>query len=967
MLGEFSLGSALIALPEERDPQWRADAAARLGAAAEEIEEADLRNWVQEAAADQQLLEFLGFVFHHSPFLSDCALRDLAFLRELLRQGPDTCFTRLVARMKDELSQLRDRDLLMRELRIARRCVALLTGIADIAGHWPLDRVTYALSDFADGALSATLSHLLRHAADAGEIMLADPQFPEDQCGYVALAMGKHGGRELNYSSDIDLIILYEPALIDYRGRRSHQQFVVRLTQQLIAIMQEMTADGYVCRVDLNLRPDPGATPVAVSLAAAQTYYRHRGENWERAAMIKARPAAGDLGLGRQFLDDLSPFIWRQAMDFWLLQDMRAMKRRINAHKGGGEIAALGHNVKLGRGGIREVEFYAQTQQLIYGGVDPYLRCARTVEALTTLAEAGHTSEKAADDLTESYEFLRRLEHRLQMIDDRQTQTMPADDTGFRHVARFMAFDDVDAFTTTLLESLSRVELHYSRLFEDASGADAQAAGWAFATEMPDDRTAGSIGSLGFEDIGDTYRILRRWHQSGFRLSRNERAQATLRDLIPDMAQAAARLPDPKAALEALEAFLSRLSSGLQFLSMISAHPSLLKLAFEILTLAPALAKELTHRNERLQMAIAPGFFDRLPDVRVMRTECAGIVREAEDIQQAIERIGAWSQDHRFQVAVRLLRHGIDAHDAGLTLSDLADTVVEQASRLISDRMQGGGASPIDRLAVAAIGAWGSRDLTPGAPVELLFIHRDSAGMEPSVGMAARRIATLCTAQTTNGRLCDMEATTPLWGAAGPLVTPLDALVGHLRDGASAEQLIAITGLRVVFGPPELRAHIDEAVRNLLSSRRAADALVSHARARVGDLEGLGNATASDDFSRCGQMRRTLDEAVRALQLRYAQAISEVLTPSITLALAALARHGFVDEATVRDALDTRHRLLQVETMRSLRFGHGDHALTPATIDSELLLAAGTADIAGFNSLLGDGVSLLRAISDRYL
>jgi len=198
--------------------------------------------------------------------------------------------------------------------------------------------------------------------------------------------------------------------------------------------MQEMTADGYVCRVDLNLRPDPGATPLAVSIAAARTYYRHRGENWERAAMIKARPAAGDLGLGRQFLDDLAPFIWREAMDFWLLQDMRAMKRRINAHKGGGEIAAAGHNIKLGRGGIREVEFYAQTQQLIYGGLDPYLRCARTVEALTTLAEAGHINEKVADDLTESYEFLRRLEHRLQMIDDQQTQTMPVDNEGIRRV-----------------------------------------------------------------------------------------------------------------------------------------------------------------------------------------------------------------------------------------------------------------------------------------------------------------------------------------------------------------------------------------------------------------------------------------------------------------------------------------------------------------------------------------------------
>ena len=496
-MSEFSLSSALIALPEQRDPQWLEDAAEQIRACAADLDDAALRTWAESAAADRRLLDFVGFVFRHSPFLSQCTLHDPAFLRDILEQGPDTCFTRLIARMKDELARVRDRDLLMRELRITRRRVALLTGIADIAGHWPLDKVTQALSDFADGALSATISHLLLEAAEAGEIILADPHFPEDQCGYVALAMGKHGGRELNYSSDIDLIILYEPAQIDYRGGRSHQQFAVRLTRQLIAILQEMTADGHVCRVDLNLRPDPGATPVAVGCAAAQAYYRNRGENWERAAMIKARPAAGDLDLGRQFLDGLGPFIWREAMDFWLLQDMCAMKRRINAHKGGSQIAAAGHNIKLGRGGIREIEFYAQTQQLIYGGLDPYLRCERTVEALTTLAEAGHIDEKVADDLTESYEFLRRLEHRLQMIDDQQTQTMPVDHEGIRQVARFMAFDDVDDFTTTLLESLARVELHYRRLFENAPDDDGRAAGWTFAPETPDERTVAAIAGVG--------------------------------------------------------------------------------------------------------------------------------------------------------------------------------------------------------------------------------------------------------------------------------------------------------------------------------------------------------------------------------------------------------------------------------------------------------------------------------------
>jgi [glutamine synthetase] adenylyltransferase / [glutamine synthetase]-adenylyl-L-tyrosine phosphorylase len=938
-------------------------AADQLRTAAADLEDAALRTWVETAAADRRFLDFVGFVFRHSPFLSHCALRDLAGLRNVLEQGPDTCLTHLVAHMKDELALLRDRDALMRELRVTRRRVALLTGLADIAGHWPLDRITQALSDFADGALSATISHLLRQAADANEIVLADPYFPEDQCGYVALAMGKHGGRELNYSSDIDLIVIYEPTLIDYRGTRSHQQFVERMTRNLIAIMQEATVDGYVCRVDLNLRPDPGATPLAVSMAAAQKYYRHRGENWERAAMIKARPAAGDLNLGRQFLDDLTPFVWREAMDFWLLQDMRAMKQRINAHKGGGEIAVAGHNVKLGRGGIREIEFYAQTQQLIYGGLDPYLRCARTVEALTTLAEAGHVSESVADELTECYEFLRRLEHRLQMTDDRQTQTMPADDDGVARVASFMAFETVGDFKAALLERLGRVQSHYNRLFETAP--DAHVADWTFALEMPDERMAAAIAALGFADVAGTYRRLSQWHRLGFRPGQDNRTLETLRPLIPGLARAAARMPNPDVALAALESHLSHLRGGLRFFSILSAHPSLLELVLEIVTLAPALADDLARRSERLQMAVAPTFFGLLPDGRMMRAECTDIVHGAYDLQDAIAHIDSWANDYRFQVAANLLQHRIDAHDAGLVLSDLADAVVEQASILIAG-VQNDQAKPLERMAAVAIGAWGSRDLAPAAPIELLFISEDGHAGQ-SAGPLARRIIALCAARSANGHLCDVELARELWGAAGPLVTPLDALVGHVRVNASAEQLMAMMELRVIAGPLKLRSEIESAARDLLSSPVAAQALLAHARALVGELESAGEA-ADHDVSLCARIRAALDATVRALQARHAGADSEVLTPPIAKALGVLARRQLLAPEMARSALDVRHRLRQIEAMWSARFGPdvpGDRKRMQ--VDAELLLAAGIVDGAEWRAFLTEGVMLLRAMRDAHL
>ncbi len=575
--------------------------------------------------------------------------------------------------------------------------------------------------------------------------------------------------------------------------------------------------------------------------------------------------------------------------------------------------------------------------------------------------------EKAADDLTESYDFLRRLEHRLQMIDDQQTQTMPVDDEGVRRVAWFMAFDDVEDFRTALLGCLDRVQSHYSRLFEATPGDDAHAADWVFAAETPDDRTAAAIGMLGFTNVAETFRRLRRWHGIGLRLSRNERAQDMLRQLIPGIARVAARSPDPDAALEALEEFFSRLPSGLRLLSTIHAHPSLLGLVVEIVTLAPELAEELTRRSERLQMAATPGFFSLLPDGRIMRAECADIVRKAGDLQEAIERIDGWAHDYRFQIAVNLLRHGIDAHDAGLTLSDLADVVVEQVGILAADRCRDEQVSPLDRMAAVAIGDWGCRDLSPGAPVEILFIHHDNSA-EPSMCRLARRITALCAARSANGHLCDVEATNELWGAAGPIVTPLDALLGHMCDTASAEQLIAMLELRLIFGPAELRSQICDAVRDLLTSRVVPDALIAHARARIGELDALGSPISTTDFILFERIRRTFDETVRALQLRHAKASSELLTPSITKALAVFAQQRFMDADTVRDALAARHRLRQVEIMRSVRFGGSDqNSRTPFSADSDLLLATGMVDPVELRAFLAEGVALLRAIRDRHL
>ena len=432
------------------------------------LEDAESAHLAHELAADPAGRRLLEAVFGNSPFLTRCVLADVPFFIRLIRHDPESVLSQDMVGLKRELEGCKDRATMMRGLRHAKRRLALVVALADIAGLWPLAQVTEALSSFAETALSLALTHLLSQLAARGELALAHPERPEQDCGYCVLAMGKLGAGELNYSSDIDLIVIFDPAKVDYRGSRSVQEAFVRLTRDLVGLLEERTADGYVFRTDLRLRPDPGAMPVAISYGAAMAYYESMGQNWERAAMIKARPVAGDLALGRELLAELRPFVWRKHLDFWAIQDVHSIKRQINAHRGGGVIAVGGHNLKLGRGGIREIEFFAQTQQLIYGGRDPSLRCPRTIDALAALASAKRINRGAANKLTTAYEFLRRLEHRLQMIEDQQTHSLPKEQSGLMQVATFMGYGTLVAFEKALLGHMRRVEAYYAELFEEA-------------------------------------------------------------------------------------------------------------------------------------------------------------------------------------------------------------------------------------------------------------------------------------------------------------------------------------------------------------------------------------------------------------------------------------------------------------------------------------------------------------------
>ncbi|MEH6548266.1 MAG: bifunctional [glutamine synthetase] adenylyltransferase/[glutamine synthetase]-adenylyl-L-tyrosine phosphorylase, partial [Sneathiella sp.] len=558
-------------------------------------------------------LKILHSIFGNSPYLSHCLQSNIPFFHHLMCEGSDAALSLIYGDLNTKVNPHGDKNEIMSVLRKAKQQIALLTALCDMGHVWPLMQITEVLSDFAGHAVEIACSHLLTAAANKGELVLKNNDDPTKESGLVILGMGKLGANELNYSSDIDLIILFDAEKINYTGRRSLQDCFVKIARGLVQMMQDRTADGYVFRTDLRLRPDPGATPIALSFAGAHVYYESQGQNWERAAMIKVRPIAGDLVAGADFVEFLVPFVWRKSMDFAAIEDIQAIKSQIHAHKGFAEISLAGHNIKIGRGGIREIEFFCQTQQLIEGGRNPQLRTPKTLDTLDQLTILEKITETVRDDLREAYVFLRTLEHRLQMINDEQTQTLPDSQIELDQLGVFMGYDDAGAFRTKLLSTLMCVKGHYDNLFRFEKSPERTAGRLVFTGSDDDPETLKSLLALGFTDVGQLSQTVRDWHHGRYRATRTERAQQMLTSLMPTLLEALGNTSNPDAAFVRFDTFLNKLPGGVQLFSLFKAYPSLLELVAKIMGMAPELADKLAHNPTLLDGVLTTDFLSPLP------------------------------------------------------------------------------------------------------------------------------------------------------------------------------------------------------------------------------------------------------------------------------------------------------------------------------------------------------------------
>ncbi|MFP6741019.1 MAG: bifunctional [glutamine synthetase] adenylyltransferase/[glutamine synthetase]-adenylyl-L-tyrosine phosphorylase [Alphaproteobacteria bacterium] len=793
-----------------------------------------------EALRDDSMGEaFLQAMFGNSPFLGHCILRNPDFMIRLAEDGPAPCFDSVLGDLPGDPGD--DANKVMERLRVAKGRLALLVAAADITNLWSLEQVTGALSRFAEAALGAATAHLLRAAANAGDLRLADHEDPETGSGLTILGLGKLGAGELNYSSDIDLMVLYDPAVAQYIGRdgaHGAQPCFVRMTRQLVRLMQERTAHGYVFRTDLRLRPDPGATPPALSVEAAETYYESLGQNWERAAMIKARPVAGDRAVGDAFVTALVPFIWRKNLDFAAIEDIHSIKRQINAHHGSATIAVAGHNIKVGRGGIREIEFFAQTQQLIWGGREPALRRRPTVEALAALAEAGRIDHQAAEELTAAYRYLRRVEHRLQMINDAQTHTMPEDPAEIDALAVFLGYKDGDAFAQGLTLRLELVERHYAELFEEE--AELAPAGNLVFTGTEDDLgTLATLAELGFADGAAVGAVVRGWHHGRYRAVRSTRAREILTELMPTLLGALARTANPDAALHNFNEFLSRLPAGVQLFSLFHARPTLLDLVAEIMGTAPRLAERLSHNAGLLDGVLSGDFDAPLPGADALTAELGDMLDQARDFEDVLDISRRWAHDREFQIGVQMLRGQGDTDRLGATLADLADAVLRAIKPRVEDTFaEAHGRVPGAGLAVVGLGNLGGREMTISSDLDLTFIYDSPEGVRQSDGAKpllvshyfarlSQRLVNALTALTGEGRLYEIDMRLRPSGSTGPVASEIASFVDYQRQAAWTWEHMALTRARVVAGPDDLATRVEAAIGDILHRSRDADTLLA--------------------------------------------------------------------------------------------------------------------------------------------
>ncbi|MEO7786775.1 MAG: bifunctional [glutamate--ammonia ligase]-adenylyl-L-tyrosine phosphorylase/[glutamate--ammonia-ligase] adenylyltransferase [Sphingomicrobium sp.] len=809
-------------------------------------------------------------------------------------------------------------------LRRRRRALALAVALGDLSGELPLERVTGALSDFADASLDAAIRQaIVERCPDA------EPR------GLAALALGKLGSRELNYSSDIDLILLFDPETLPRRSRDDPGESVARIARRVVELMQARTADGYVARVDLRLRPSAEITPIVLPVDAAIAHYESSALPWERAAFLRARAAAGDRDLGERFLREIQPFIWRRTLDFGAIDEIRQLSIRIRDHYEKGRALGPGFDLKRGNGGIREAEFFLQVQQLIHGGREPCLRVSATLDANRALIEAGWLHPGVGARLADAYRALRTAEHRVQMVDDQQTHRLPADPAALDNVARLHGLPDGAALLAWLRPHVGAVGAQFDALVGDPGGQ----------LSADPDKLRDELANLGFADPDTAAKRVADWRSGRARALRSQPALAAFEAMLPTLLSAIAGGGDPPHALNRLADLIERVPSGVNLFRLLEARPALAQMLAQLLAHAPYLADELARRPNLLDGLIDESSFEEPADAAAVAAGLATAIA-GEPLDVALELVRQIVNERRFALGVQLITAHRDALVIARGYSDLAEGAIEAlANATHADFAAAHGRIEGGELLILGLGRLGGRSLTHASDLDLIFLFDAplgavSGGVKPLTAtdyynrLASRIVASL-SVPTAAGPLYEIDTRLRPEGAKGMLAVQIDAFDAYQRGSAWTWEHMALCRARPVYGQPAARAALAERILALLSLPRDPAVVRADARRMRFEMARHKPATGPLDIKLGDGGLVDLEFAIHTLQLTHHVG----LTPSLSGAIAALADAGLVEAGLVEDM----RLLLRLLVILRLVASGGDPAEASRQLVAE---ACGKADWA---------------------
>jgi glutamate-ammonia-ligase adenylyltransferase len=883
----------------------------------------------------------------------------------------------------------RPREELQQLLRRHRRRELVRIGGRDLLGLATVDETVRELSALADALIDAAVAGVrARLAAEWGEARLPGG---DRSAGFVVIGMGKLGGEELNYSSDVDLVCVYECDGEQARGR-TLGQFFSRLAEETARALREPTGEGIVFRVDLRLRPGGGEGPVAVSLPAALSYYETWGETWERAAWLKARPVAGERALGERLLAELVPFVHRRYLDFGTIEDLKAMKRRVDASLRGA--GASTRDVKLGRGGIREAEFFVQAQQLVHGGKDARLRARGTLEALAALARASYVESGLAGRLAAAYRFLRDVEHKLQIVQERQTQLVPSDPEELLALARRLGFRGPTAsedFEAARARHAAVVQGAFDALFHGAEETRRRVTAPDLALLVDEidqeERSRERLARLGFHDLEAVRRDLRLLRDGPPHAPASERRRQALSALAPPLLAEIARSAAPERALRLLATFVSTIGARTSYLHLLLENPGVMRLLVRLFATSEFLSAFFLRHPELLDSLVRADLVRVLRTPEDMAAELDTSLAAAPDLEAELDTLRRFRHEEFLRIGVHDIEGTLAPDEVGRQLTALAETCLRAALALARrEVLRRSGLlpdPPSEGLVVVGMGKLGSDELGYASDLDLIFVYDPgepgwwtgrAVAHEIFTRIAQRTISALQT-PTREGIAYRIDTRLRPSGNQGPLVSSLEAFAAYHATSAQLWERQALIRARVVAGPEPLARQLEGVIAGFVYGRGLSEAEsgeIARMRARIERERGTAGALGINIKTGRGGLV-DVEFLVQALQLRHGHAHTAVRARGTLAALRALEAARLLPATESRALADGYVFLHAMESRLRLE---RDRPIDETDVDDAALLPlarrlgyAGT-DAAAVAALRADQArhrEAIRAVYDRHL